>query len=185
MNLQSLPKNLPPPQEDGACDHLTGLRLPHVTLPATDGTHLDLAALTGKVAMYLYPMTGTPGPALPEGWDETPGARGCTPQSCAFRDHKRDLEALGVRVLGISAQPTAEQREAAELLHLPYPLLSDADFRLTDALELPTFGLNGQRFLKRVTLILQDSVIEHVFYPVFPPDRNAAEVVAYLRAHPG
>lgn len=184
MNLQSLPENLSPPQDDGACDHLTGLRLPHVTLPATDGTHLDLAALTGKVPMYLYPMTGTPGQALPEGWDETPGARGCTPQSCAFRDHKRDLEALKARVLGVSAQPTAEQREAAERLHLPYPLLSDADFRLTDALELPTFGLNGQRFLKRVTLILQDSVIEHVFYPVFPPDRNAGEVVAYLRAHP-
>lgn len=129
-------------------------------------------------------MTGTPGEALPEGWDETPGARGCTPQAFAFRDHQRDLAALGARVYGVSAQSTAEQREATARLHLPYPLLSDADFRLAEALGLPTFALHGRRFLKRVTLALQDGVIERVFYPVFPPDKNAAGVVAYLRAHP-
>jgi len=184
VNLHDLPENLPVPQDDGACDHLPGLRLPPVLLPATDGTQVEMSALTGRTVLYLYPMTGTPGEALPEGWDETPGARGCTPQACAFRDHQRDLYALGARVYGISAQSIAEQREAAERLHLPYPLLSDADFRLAEALRLPTFALNGRRFLRRVTLALQDSVIERIFYPVFPPGKNAAEVVAYLRAHP-
>ena len=184
MSLQDLPDDLPVPQDDGACDHLTGLRLPHVTLPATDGTQLNLAELTGRVVLYVYPMTGTPGRGLPDGWNDTPGARGCTPQACAFRDHQRDLETLQTRVFGISAQTTAEQREAAERLHLPYLLLSDAEFSLAEALTLPTFRLNGQTYLKRVTLIVQGGVIERVFYPVFPPDQNAAEVVAYLNAQP-
>ena len=184
MSLQNLPDNLPVPQNDGACDHLTGLRLPRVTLPATDGTHLDLAELTGRVVLYVYPMTGTPGQNLPDGWNATPGARGCTPQSCAFRDHQRELDALGTQVFGISTQTTAEQRGAAERLHLPYLLLSDAEFSLAEALVLPTFRLNGKTYLKRVTLIVRGGVIEKVFYPAFPPDQNAAEVVAYLNAHP-
>ena len=122
MSLQNLPDNLPVPQDDGACDHLTGLRLPHVTLLASDGTRLELAELTGRVVLYVYPMTGTPGRDLPGGWNATPGARGCTPQACAFRDHQRDLAALHTRVFGVSVQTTAEQQEAAQRLHLPYLL---------------------------------------------------------------
>ena len=183
MNSQDLPKDLPVPQDDGACDHLTGLRLPQLALPGADGTPTNLAGLRGRVVLYRYPMTGRPDRDLPEGWDETPGARGCTPQSCAFRDHKRELDALGAQVFGISAQSTREQREAAERLHLPYLLLSDAEFGLAEALKLPTFRLNGQKYLKRTTLIVQDGTTEKVFYPVFPPDRNAAEVVAYLHVY--
>ena len=183
MSLQDLPNDLPVPQDDGACDHLSSLPLPQITLPATDGTRLSFSTLEGRVVLYLYPMTGTPGADLPDGWNKTPGARGCTPQSCAFRDHKRELDALGAQVFGISAQSTNAQREAAERLHLPYPLLSDAEFRLSDALMLPTFTLNEQKYLKRVTLIVQNGIIQHVFYPVFPPDQNAAEVIAYLKTH--
>ncbi len=184
MSLEQLPDDLPVPQDDGTCDHLPGLKLPDLSLLATDGRTVDLATLTGRTVLYLYPMTGTPGKALPEGWDETPGARGCTPQSCAFRDHKAQLSALGVQVYGVSAQTTSEQQEAAERLQLPYPLLSDADFLLAEALALPTFMLGGKRFIKRVTLIARESAIEHVFYPVFPPDQNAADVVAYLQETP-
>jgi peroxiredoxin len=151
-------------------------------LPATDGTEVDVSALTGRTVLYLYPMTGTPGEALPDGWDDLPGARGCTPQACAFREHKAELDALGAQVYGLSAQSTAAQQEAAKRLHLPYPLLSDEGFRFAEALKLPTFELDGQRFLKRVTLILQGGNVEHVFYPVFPPNQNAAEVVRYLKS---
>lgn len=171
---------MPVPADDGACDHLLGVTLPGLELPATDGSSVALSSLTGRTVLYVYPMTGTPGKAQPEAWDETPGARGCTPQACAFRDHQAELTALGARVYGVSAQTTAEQREAAERLHLPYLLLSDADFRLAGALRLPTFELGGRRFLKRVTLIAEGGVIQKVFYPVFPPDRNAADVIQYL-----
>ena len=139
--------------------------------------------LTGRTVLYLYPLTGTPGQALPDGPDELPGARGCTPQACAFRDHQAELTALGARVYGVSAQTTTEQREAAERLHLPYLLLSDADFRLVEALRLPTFGLDERRFLKRVTLIAEGGVIRKVFYPVFPPDRNAEDVITWLQTN--
>lgn len=183
MSYDTLPDDLPVPQDDGACAHIEGLKLPALTLPATDGSRVDLAALTGRTVLYIYPMTGTPGKALPEGWDETPGARGCTPQSCAFRDHQNELEALGARIYGVSAQPNAEQREAAERLHLPYLLLSDVAFSLSETLGLPTFALSGQRYFKRVTLIVRERTVEHVFYPVFPPDRNAAAVVAHLEQH--
>ncbi len=179
MSLQ-LPDDLPVPTDDGACDHLSGLPLPQLTLPATDGTQLELATLSGRAVLYLYPMTGRPGRDLPDGWDETPGARGCTPQSYAFRDHKCELDALGTQVYGVSAQSIGDQQEAAKRLHLPYLLLSDAEFEFAASLTLPTFTLNGQTYLKRMTLIVQDSVIEKVFYPVFPPDQNAAEVIAYL-----
>ena len=159
------------------------MTLPTLELPATGGTGVDLSDMTGRTVLYLYPMTGTPGKALPDGWDELPGARGCTPQACAFRDHQAELTALGARVYGVSAQTITEQREAAERLHLPYLLLSDADFRLASALRLPTFELGGRRFLKRVTLIAGGGVIQKVFYPVFPPDRNAEDVITWLRAN--
>jgi peroxiredoxin len=174
---------IPKPADDGAALHLVGMCVPSITLPATDGITVDLSSLPGRVVVYAYPRTGTPGVENPAGWDLIPGARGCTPQSCSFRDHFAELKALGVnRLFGLSSQDTAYQREAAERLHLPFPILSDEHLRLTGALRLPTFQTSGMTLLKRLTLIIYDGKIEHVFYPVFPPDRNASDVVAWLAA---
>lgn len=174
---------LPAPEDDGAARHLPGLRIPSIPLPATDGSTVDLSALPGLTVLYAYPRTGRPGEPNPDGWDAIPGARGCTPQTCAFRDHFAELQSLGVAHLyGLSTQNTAYQRELAERLHLPFPILSDEHLVLTKALRLPTFTTNGLTLLKRLALILRDGVIEHVFYPVFPPDQNAADVVTWLRA---
>lgn len=181
---QNLPSNLPEPADDGACDHLEGMRLPSITLAATNGQTVDLAALAGRVVVYCYPRTGRPGEPSPDGWDAIPGARGCTPQSCAFRDHYAELRRLGAEVFGLSAQDTAYQREAAERLHLPFPLLSDADLRFAHALRLPTFSAAGMTLLKRVTLLVRDGQIENVWYPVFPPEKNAGEVVRWLEENP-
>lgn len=173
---------LPAPVDDGAARNLPGQRLPDVELPASDGTCVSLARLDGRTVVYLYPLTARPGAALPDGWDNIPGARGCTPQACAFRDHHAELLAAGVdHVFGLSTQDTAYQAEAAERLHLPFPLLSDAALRLTTALRLPCMLVDGATLLKRMALIIDDGVITHAFYPVFPPDRNAAEVLAWLR----
>jgi peroxiredoxin len=177
-----LPADLPVPEDDGAARHLPGMAIPAITLTATSGVQVNLAALAGLTVVYAYPRTGRPGEALPEGWDMIPGARGCTPQSCAFRDHHAELKALGVdHLFGLSTQDTAYQREMAERLHLPFAALSDADRKLTEALRLPTFTVAGMVLLKRLTLIIRDGVIEHVFYPVFPPDKSAEEVVAWLQ----
>lgn len=183
-DLNRLPDGLPVPLDDGACDHLPGLALPSVPLSTTSGDTVDLSLLPGRTVVYVYPRTGRPDQAVPTGWDEIPGARGCTPQSCAFRDHHAELQALGARVFGLSTQDTAYQSEAAARLHLPFPLLSDANLTFGRALDLPTFEVDGMVLLKRVTLIVRDGAIEHVFYPVFPPDQNAAEVIAWLAAHP-
>jgi len=180
-NPQSLPENLPAPTDDGACDHLTGMTLPSVSLASTSGKTVDLSKLTGTTVVYCYPMTGRPDRDLPEGWDDIPGARGCTPQSCAFRDHHEELQALGARVFGVSTQNTEYQREAIERLHLPYELLSDEGLAFAKALNLPTFEAEGMTLVKRLTLVIQDGKIEKVFYPVFPPDANAADVTAWLR----
>lgn len=184
MSLLDLPSDLPVPENDGACDHLQGMRLSSVPLPATDGGAIDIAALPGRTVVYCYPRTGRPDEPLPTGWNEIPGARGCTPQSCAFRDHHAELLALGADVFGLSTQDTDYQQEAVERLHLPFLLLSDADLMFTQQLGLPTFEVDGLRLLRRVTLIVHEGVIEHVFYPVFPPDRNAADVIEWLREHP-
>jgi peroxiredoxin len=179
-----LPPDLPKPVDDGAADHLEGATLPSLRLPATSGEQIDLAAAaTGTLALYCYPRTGRPGEPLPTGWDEIPGARGCTPQSCAFRDHFAELEALGAGVLGLSAQPLADQIELARRVGLPYPVLSDPGLELAEALRLPTFEVAGMRLYRRLTLIARREVIVKVFYPVFPPDRNAADVVDWLSAH--
>ncbi|MEM9726341.1 MAG: peroxiredoxin [Pseudomonadota bacterium] len=181
-----LPDGLPIPEDDGAAAHLEGLALPSLALAATNGGGVDLSSEPGRVVVYLYPKTGQPGTAMPEGWDAIPGARGCTPQSCAFRDHHAELTAAGVAaVFGLSTQSTAYQREAAERLHLPFPLLSDADLALTDALGLPTFTAVGERLVKRLTLVIDSGRITKSFYPVFPPDRNASDVLAWLAAAPG
>ena len=182
-NPMVLPENLPVPQDDGAASHLKGLRLPDVALPATDGTSVNLAKLKGRTVVYVYPRTGRPGQALPTGWDAIPGARGCTPQSCGFRDHFAELKRLGVAALfGLSTQDTAYQREAAERLHLPFSILSDADFTLTRALRLPTFSVDGMTLIRRMAWVIDDGAISHVFYPVFPPDKSAETVVAWLAA---
>jgi peroxiredoxin len=172
---------IPSPIDDGAASHLVGMRMPSIPLTATDGTSVDLSPLPGLVVVYAYPRTGIPGIENPAGWDLIPGARGCSPQSCAFRDHFADLKALGVNHLfGLSTQDTAYQREAANRLQLPFPILSDEDLRLAGALRLPTFQTSGMTLLKRLTLVIRDGTIEHVFYPVFPPDRNASDVIAWL-----
>jgi peroxiredoxin len=176
-----LPDGLPVPQDDGAARHLTGLRLPALTLTATDGSQVDLSKLAGRTIVYIYPRTGVPGQASPEGWDAIPGARGCTPQSCSFRDHFAEIKRLGVqRVFGLSTQDTDFQREAAERLHLPFPVLSDAELKLTGAIKLPTFTIAGMTLMKRMALVIDDGVVTKVFYPVFPPDKNAEEVIAWL-----
>jgi peroxiredoxin len=182
-NPNILPPGLPVPEDDGAARHLVGMRMPSVALAATDGTQVDLARLAGRTAVYIYPRTGRPGVALPDGWDAIPGARGCTPQSCSFRDHFAELRELGVaHLFGLSTQDSNYQREAVERLHLPFAILSDADLRLTHALGLPTFVVAGMTLLKRMVLIVDDGAIAKVFYPVFPPDESAAVVVAWLRA---
>ncbi|MGI9416108.1 MAG: peroxiredoxin [Hyphomicrobiales bacterium] len=184
-NLQSLPDNLPRPRDDGAAAHLLGHDMPAVTLPSTGGRDVTLSELPGRTVVYAYPMTGQPDGTLPsDDWDMIPGARGCTPEACAFRDHHAELKALGADVFGLSTQTTAYQSEVVERLHLPFEILSDAEFALADALTLPTFEAGGMRLLKRHTMVIRDRRIEHVFYPVFPPDGHAEEVCAWLRDHP-
>ncbi len=183
MNPYVLPDDLPVPADDGAADHLEGAEIPALSLASTSGGDLNLHdAAEGTLVLYVYPRTGRPGEPLPEGWDDIPGARGCTPQSCAFRDHFGELEALGADVLGMSAQPLSDQREFAARVGLPYPILSDPELDLADALALPTFEVAGMRLYRRLTLIARAGRIVKAFYPVFPPDRNAADVVRWLRS---
>src|SRR5215468_10753511 len=178
-----LPDDLPVPQDDGATQHLAGFRLPDLALAATDGAQINLSRLKGRTVVYVYPRTGRPGQALPTGWNAIPGARGCTPQSCSFRDHFDELRSLGVRQLyGLSTQESDYQREAVERLHLPFAILSDADLALQRALNLPTFEVDGMTLLKRMALVIDDGTITKAFYPVFPPDHSAAQVIAWLRA---
>ena len=176
---------IPAPVDDGGARHLQGARVPDIALPATDGTQVSLARLDGHLVVFAYPRTGEPGkPSLVEDWDMIPGARGCTPQTRAFRDlHTALIEAGASRVFGLSTQDTAYQREAAERLHLPFPLLSDASLALTQALRLPTMRVAGLTLIKRLALIVDDGIIAKVFYPVFPPDRNAPDVLAWLAEH--
>ena len=172
-----LPESIAAPNNDGACDHLPGMRIPPLALPSTSGERVDLSSLPGRTVLYCYPRTGKPGEDLPLGWDEIPGARGCTPQSCAFRDHHAELRALGTRVFGLGTQDTQYQREVIERLHLPFELLSDDSLAFTRASGLPTFEVEGMVLIKRLTLVVVDGYIERVFYPIFPPGKNAAEVV--------
>ena len=182
-NVMELPKDLPVPQDDGACDHLTGMALPSITLRSTRGGAVDLSKLKGTTVVYIYTRTRRPEQELPTGWNAIPGARGCTPQSCAFRDHYQELKDLGVAELfGLSTQDTAYQQEAVERLHLPFEILSDEKLELTKALKLPTFAVDGMQLIKRITLIARGGKIVKVFYPVFPSDRNAGDVIAWLAA---
>lgn len=179
-----LPDDLPAPKDDGATAHLRGMRLPPLPLAATNGTKVDLSGLRGRTVIYIYPRTGKPGQALPTGWDAIPGARGCTPQSCSFRDHFGDLQKAGVNQLfGLSTQDTAYQKEAADRLHLPFLILSDETLEFTRLLDLPTFKVDGMELIKRMTLIIDDGVITHVLYPVFPPDKSAGETLRWLQSN--
>jgi len=178
----NLPPDIPAPQDDGATRHLTGMKLPDLALPATSGEAVILARLGGRTVVYIYPRTGVPGIDPPDGWDMIPGARGCTPQSCSFRDHFADLKRLGVaHLFGLSTQDTAYQQEAVARLHLPFQILSDEQLTLTRTLNLPTFTAAGMTLLKRMAWVIDDGVITKVFYPVFPPDRSAADVVAWIQ----
>jgi peroxiredoxin len=173
--------SIPPPPDDGAAKHVFGLALPSIPLIATTGDTIDLSVLPGRTIVYAYPRTGQPGVANPDGWDMIPGARGCSPQSCAFRDHFSNLHRLGVdHLFGLSTQDPAYQREAAQRLHLPFALLSDTDLAFANAVNLPTLVTAGMTLLKRVTLVIDNAAISHVFYPVFPPDQNASAVLEWL-----
>jgi peroxiredoxin len=174
--MYTLPENLPVPEDDGACDHLLGLQLPDLELDSSRGR----VNVRDFGVLYVYPRTGRPDQVLPAGWNDIPGARGCTPQSCEFRDHEAEFAARGVRVAGLSAQPLAEQVEFANRNGMPFPVVADPELRLGAALRLPTFSVDGMTLYKRVTLVARGGTIEKVFYPVFPPDRNAEEVLAWL-----
>ncbi|HSA80926.1 MAG TPA: peroxiredoxin [Geminicoccaceae bacterium] len=181
---QALPAALPAPIDDGACDHLAGMQLPGLALPSTSGDPVDLAVLPGRLVVYCFPRAGQPDVATPAGWDQIPGARGCTPQALAFRDHHQKIRALHAEVFGLSTQPPDAQAEIAARLKLPFPLLSDADHAFARALSLPTFAVEGTTLVKRLTLIVTAGRIEKVFYPVFPPGKSADEVIVWLLAHP-
>jgi peroxiredoxin len=181
-SLTDLPGDLPRPPDDGAADHLAGLRMPAVTLVASTGERVTLDALgPGRTIVYVYPMTGRPGVALPDGWDEIPGARGCSAEACDFRDHHADLRRAGATgVFGLSSQDSDYQRELVERLHLPFAMLADPALTLAVELRLPTFEAGGRTLYKRLTLVVRDRVVEHVFYPVFPPNKHAQQVLDWL-----
>jgi peroxiredoxin len=179
-DIHALPEDLPVPEDDGAADHLRGAAVPPVVLPATTGDTLRLDELPGRTVLFCYPRTGRPDEELPPGWNAIPGARGCTPEACGFRDAHQQFAELGVRVLALSTQSSDYQREMAERLHLPFAVLSDERLELTRALGLPTFDTQGWTLLKRLTLVIDEGRISRVFYPVFPPDSHAAEVLDEL-----
>ncbi len=184
-NFGQLPENLPVPVDDGACRHLIGMQMPSVLLRSTSGNSINLAEMKDcTTVLYCYPMTGKPGEPLPPGWDMIPGARGCTPETCGFRDHHEEMTKLGARVLGLSTQSTEEQREMVERLHVLFEVLSDNNRTLARALNLPTFEIERRVFIKRLTMILRQGRIAHVFYPIFPPDAHADEVLAWLSRNP-
>jgi peroxiredoxin len=177
---------IPAPTDDGGAAHLNGMKIPAVSLRATDDTAVDLSQLGGRTVVFAYPRTGEPGKvSLVDDWDMIPGARGCTPQTCSFRDLFAELKAAGAgQVFGLSTQSNQYQTEMAARLHLPFPVLSDEKLKLTETLELPTMEVAGLTLIKRLALIVDDGRITHVFYPVFPPDRNAGDVLEWLKANP-
>lgn len=183
-NFYSLPENLPVPQDDGACAHLEGILLPSLPLRTTANRTIDLAAITkSPTVLFFYPRTGRPDEAAPIGWDEIAGARGCTPQSCGYRDLYSEFQSLGVQVFGVSTQATEFQQELVQRIYLPYEIISDADFNLTNTLKLPTFIFNSIRLLKRAAWFCKDGKIKKVFYPVYPPDKNAETVLNWIKSN--
>ena len=184
-NLNQLPANLPRPKDDGGARHLTGMALPDLELPSTQNRRVNLSKVSApRIVIYAYPMTGRPDRQLPQGWDDIPGARGCTPETCGFRDHHKDLAKLHAEVFGVSTQDTAYQQEMVKRLEVPFEVLSDEQMAFARALQLPTFTVDGMTLLKRLTIVARSGRIEHVFDPVFPPDKHAEEVIAWLKRHP-
>jgi peroxiredoxin len=184
-NLNQLPANLPRPKDDGGARHLTGMALPDLELPSTQNRRVNLSKVSApRLVIYAYPMTGRPDRQLPQGWDDIPGARGCTPETCGFRDHHKDLAKLHAEVFGVSTQDTPYQQEMVKRLEVPFEVLSDEQMAFARALKLPTFTVDGMTLLKRLTIVARSGRIEHVFYPVFPPDTHAEEVIAWLKGHP-
>jgi peroxiredoxin len=185
-NLMQIPANLPVPLYDGACDHLPGMKVPGLSLLSTKGRMVNLAEpARERIIVYAYPRTGTPDKEVPSNWNDIPGARGCTPQTCSMRDHYKEVKALGAEIFGLSTQTTEYQKEMAERLHLPFEVLSDADLKFTRALNLPTFTFDNMTLIKRLTLVLKDGRIEKVFYPVFPPDKHGEQIVSWLKRKQG
>ena len=183
--LNQLPANLPRPKDDGGARHLKGMAIPDLALPSTSNRLVNLSKITApRTIVYCYPMTGQPGKTLPQGWDDIPGARGCTPETCGFRDHHKDLAKLHAEVFGLSTQDTPYQQEMVKRLEVPFEVLSDERLAFAHALRLPTFTVEGMTLLKRLTLVVKSGRIEHVFYPVFPPDTHVEEVMAWLKNHP-
>ena len=183
-NLNQLPANLPRPKDDGGARHLMGMALPDLELPSTSKRRVNLSKVSApRIVIYAYPMTGRPDRQLPQGWDDIPGARGCTPETCGFRDHHKDLAKLHAEVFGVSTQDTAYQQEMVKRLEVPFEVLSDEQMAFARALKLPSFTVDGMTLLKRLTIVARSGRIEHVFYPVFPPDKHAEEVIAWLKAH--
>jgi peroxiredoxin len=184
-NLNQLPANLPRPKDDGGARHLTAMALPDLELPSTQNRRVNLSKVSApRLVIYAYPMTGRPDRQLPQGWDDIPGARGCTPETCGFRDHHKDLANLHAEVFGVSTQDTPYQQEMVKRLEVPFEVLSDEQMAFARALKLPTFTVDGMTLLKRLTIVAGSGRIEHVFYPVFPPDKHAEEVIAWLKRHP-
>ena len=181
-----LPDDLPAPEDDGAAEHLQGMKMPDMSLPATDGTAVNLQELSLRTVIYVYPLTGRPDEdVIPEGWEDVPGARGCTPESRGFRSHYDELRDNGVEeVFGLSTQTSEYQREARNRLNLPFEMLSDAESKLANELDLPTFTIDGNDYLKRLTFVISNGYIEHVFYPIFPPDEHAGEVLEWVQDNP-
>jgi peroxiredoxin len=185
-SFMQLPADLPVPLDDGACDHLPGMKVPSIALSSTQGSMVDLSEPSSeRIIVYAYPRTGQPGIAVPSNWDEIPGARGCTPQSCSMRDHYQEVKTLGAEIYGLSTQTAEYQQEVVGRLHLPFEILSDVNLKMTLALNLPTFTFDGMTLIKRLTLVVKDGKIEKVFYPVFPPDKHGAQVVAWLKRKTG
>jgi peroxiredoxin len=184
-NLLELPADLPVPKDDGACSHLQGMAIPAISLKSTAGSLVNLAETRDRTVVYCYPRTGQPDQPVPKNWDAIPGARGCTPQSCSFRDHYQELINAGAaHVFGLSSQDTDYQHKAVERLHLPFPLLSDPELRFADALKLPTFQFDAMTLIKRLTLIIDDGRITKVLYPVFPPNKSAEQTLQWLLENP-
>lgn len=179
-NINKLPENLPKPKDDGASDHLPGMAVPSFPLPSTSGRSVEISSLPGRTILFCYPMTGRPDRELPENWNDIPGARGCTPESRAFRDLHAEFRSFGARVFGVSTQSTDYQREAVERLGLQYELLSDESLEFSEALRLPTFEVEGMDLMRRLTMVVRDGRIEKVFYPAFPPDEHPSEVLEWL-----
>lgn len=184
-DLDHMPADLPVPEDDGAAAHLPGRPAPRLSLPSTSGASVALDGLPpGRTIVYIYPLTGRPEADLPDGWDAIPGARGCTTEACGFRDHHAELLGVGIAaVYGLSSQDSDYQRELVERLRLPFDMLADTDLALAEALRLPTFTAGGMSLFRRLTLLIRDGVVEHAFYPVFPPDEHARQVLTWLRAH--